>query len=343
MAAEAAIAVTDLAMKVCGGAAFRKELGIERHFRDARAARVMAPDHRRPARLRRPGHLRPAAARRWHEPTCFVIGAVAYDPKVVTIWDGFRAWFRDQGLDFDYVLYSNYERQVEDLVAGHIHVAWNSPLAWVRPDGWAARASASSPDHARHRLRPHVGRGGARRLRHRVGGRPRRAHASASAPSTRRRPRCSRSPTSRAAGAGRRLRGAALRRRGRPARRPRRRRARRGPGADGRRRRRRLHDRRQPPGVRQGGHAARRVDPGADPDRPLRPLQHDGASTTAPARAWLARFGQLLLSMSYADPVVRPLLDLEGLKRVGAGPDQRATPRSRGRRRARASTTPRAT
>ena len=40
---EAAITVTDLAMKVCGGAAFRKELAIERRFRDARAARVMAP------------------------------------------------------------------------------------------------------------------------------------------------------------------------------------------------------------------------------------------------------------------------------------------------------------
>jgi alkylation response protein AidB-like acyl-CoA dehydrogenase len=43
MAAEAAIDVTDLAMKVCGGAAFRKEVGIERRFRDAHAARVMAP------------------------------------------------------------------------------------------------------------------------------------------------------------------------------------------------------------------------------------------------------------------------------------------------------------
>jgi alkylation response protein AidB-like acyl-CoA dehydrogenase len=42
-AGEAAISVTELAMKVCGGAAFRKELGIERRFRDARAARVMAP------------------------------------------------------------------------------------------------------------------------------------------------------------------------------------------------------------------------------------------------------------------------------------------------------------
>lgn len=42
-AAEAAIEVTDRAMKACGGAAFRKELGIERQFRDSRAARVMAP------------------------------------------------------------------------------------------------------------------------------------------------------------------------------------------------------------------------------------------------------------------------------------------------------------
>jgi isovaleryl-CoA dehydrogenase len=41
--AETSIYVTDLAMKVCGGAAFRKELGVERRFRDARAARVMAP------------------------------------------------------------------------------------------------------------------------------------------------------------------------------------------------------------------------------------------------------------------------------------------------------------
>ncbi|MER6799211.1 PhnD/SsuA/transferrin family substrate-binding protein, partial [Amycolatopsis mediterranei] len=61
-----------------------------------------------------------------------LLGAVAYDPKVVTIWSGFRDWLRDQGLAFDYVLYSNYERQTEDLVAGRIHAAWHSPLAWVR-------------------------------------------------------------------------------------------------------------------------------------------------------------------------------------------------------------------
>ena len=46
-ALEAALAVTDLAMKACGGAAFSKHLGIERLFRDARAGWVMAPtvDH----------------------------------------------------------------------------------------------------------------------------------------------------------------------------------------------------------------------------------------------------------------------------------------------------------
>jgi alkylation response protein AidB-like acyl-CoA dehydrogenase len=42
-AGEIASEVTDLAMRVCGGAAFRKELGVERHFRDARATTVMAP------------------------------------------------------------------------------------------------------------------------------------------------------------------------------------------------------------------------------------------------------------------------------------------------------------
>ena len=61
-----------------------------------------------------------------------LLGAVAYDPKVVTIWEGFRELLRRQGVPFDFVLYSNYERQVDDLLSGHIDVAWNSPLAWVR-------------------------------------------------------------------------------------------------------------------------------------------------------------------------------------------------------------------
>jgi alkylation response protein AidB-like acyl-CoA dehydrogenase len=40
---ESAVEVTDTAMRVCGGAAFRKEVGVERVFRDARAAQVMGP------------------------------------------------------------------------------------------------------------------------------------------------------------------------------------------------------------------------------------------------------------------------------------------------------------
>ena len=40
---DAAAEVVDQAMRVCGGAAFRKEVGVERVFRDARAGLVMAP------------------------------------------------------------------------------------------------------------------------------------------------------------------------------------------------------------------------------------------------------------------------------------------------------------
>ena len=63
-----------------------------------------------------------------------VLGAVAYDPKVVTIWEGFRRFFADNGFDFDFVLFSNYERQVDAHMAGHVDVAWNSPLAWIEAE-----------------------------------------------------------------------------------------------------------------------------------------------------------------------------------------------------------------
>jgi len=42
-AGETANEVLDLGMRVCGGAAFRKDVAVERFFRDARAAGVMAP------------------------------------------------------------------------------------------------------------------------------------------------------------------------------------------------------------------------------------------------------------------------------------------------------------
>lgn len=42
-AGDAAISVTSAAMRVCGGAAFSKQVGVERLFRDAHAGAVMAP------------------------------------------------------------------------------------------------------------------------------------------------------------------------------------------------------------------------------------------------------------------------------------------------------------
>lgn len=73
-----------------------------------------------------------------------LLGAVAYDPKVVTIWDGFQQYFGARGLPFDYLLYTNYERQVEGQFAGHYHVAWNSPLAWIEADRLARARGRSA-------------------------------------------------------------------------------------------------------------------------------------------------------------------------------------------------------
>ncbi|MEW6127204.1 MAG: PhnD/SsuA/transferrin family substrate-binding protein [Acidobacteriota bacterium] len=73
-----------------------------------------------------------------------ILGAVAYDPKVVTIWEGFKAFFIRKGLPFDYVLYANYERQVEAQLAGHFQVAWNSPLAWIRSQRLAQAAGLTA-------------------------------------------------------------------------------------------------------------------------------------------------------------------------------------------------------
>jgi phosphonate transport system substrate-binding protein len=60
------------------------------------------------------------------------VGAVAYHPRVVEIWEIFRCWFGESGLPLEYALYSTYEAQVEALFAGEIDVAWNTNLAYVR-------------------------------------------------------------------------------------------------------------------------------------------------------------------------------------------------------------------
>jgi phosphonate transport system substrate-binding protein len=61
-----------------------------------------------------------------------LVGAVAYDPKVVPIWEGIREYFRGSPCEMDVVWFSNYEAQVGALLAGWIDVAWNTNLAYVR-------------------------------------------------------------------------------------------------------------------------------------------------------------------------------------------------------------------
>ena len=60
------------------------------------------------------------------------IGSVAYTPNVVTIWEGMRDVFAATATPIDFVLFSNYGRLVDALIAGTIDIAWNTNLAYVR-------------------------------------------------------------------------------------------------------------------------------------------------------------------------------------------------------------------
>jgi phosphonate transport system substrate-binding protein len=60
------------------------------------------------------------------------VGAVAYDPKVVAIWESMRDYFREADVPTDYVLFSNYEAQVDALFDREIDIAWNTNVAYVR-------------------------------------------------------------------------------------------------------------------------------------------------------------------------------------------------------------------
>lgn len=65
-------------------------------------------------------------------PKPLLVGAVAYTPNVVPIWEGIRDYFADSPSEMDFVLFSNYGRQVDALLEGTIDIAWNTNLAWVR-------------------------------------------------------------------------------------------------------------------------------------------------------------------------------------------------------------------
>lgn len=57
------------------------------------------------------------------------IGAVAYSPAAVTIFQGLTGYLNKHSFPADYVLYSNYDALVAALDRGEIDIAWNTPLA----------------------------------------------------------------------------------------------------------------------------------------------------------------------------------------------------------------------
>ena len=57
------------------------------------------------------------------------IGAVAYSPGVVTVFNDLRQYLNRHKFHCDYVLYSNYDALVAALERREIDMAWNTPLA----------------------------------------------------------------------------------------------------------------------------------------------------------------------------------------------------------------------
>src|SRR5713101_820425 len=78
------------------------------------------------------------------------VGVVAYDPKVVTIWEDMRRYFHEEvRLPVEIVLFQSYEAQIMALLASpsdalpRIDIAWSTNLAFLQADEWSG-----------HRCRP---------------------------------------------------------------------------------------------------------------------------------------------------------------------------------------------
>ncbi len=74
------------------------------------------------------------------------VGAVAYDPKVVSIWEGMRRYFHEEAhVPVEVVLFQSYEAQVAALLASpgdplpRIDIGWNTNLAFIQSDAWSDR------------------------------------------------------------------------------------------------------------------------------------------------------------------------------------------------------------
>jgi phosphonate transport system substrate-binding protein len=75
------------------------------------------------------------------------LGAVAYDPKVVTVWEGMRRYFHQEAhLPIEVVLFQSYEMQLHALlapagaIAPRIDIAWNTNLAYLQAEEWSGHA-----------------------------------------------------------------------------------------------------------------------------------------------------------------------------------------------------------
>lgn len=75
------------------------------------------------------------------------VGAVAYNPKVVTIWEGMWRYFHEEAhLPVEVVLFQSYEAQVAALLSQpdeavpRIDIAWNTNLAYLQADEWSGHA-----------------------------------------------------------------------------------------------------------------------------------------------------------------------------------------------------------
>ena len=78
------------------------------------------------------------------------VGAVAYDPKVVTIWEGMRRYFHEEAhLPVEVVLFQSYEAQVAALLvnpgdpAPMIDIGWNTNLAFLQATEWSGGQCAA--------------------------------------------------------------------------------------------------------------------------------------------------------------------------------------------------------
>jgi phosphonate transport system substrate-binding protein len=61
-----------------------------------------------------------------------VLGCVAHNAETQRRWESLAAYLEMNGLEFDYVTYTNYDRLLSALLGGSVQIAWNDALAHSR-------------------------------------------------------------------------------------------------------------------------------------------------------------------------------------------------------------------